>query len=97
MKVEVKIKSVGELTSGQKKDGSGTWFARDVILESNDGSLYPDEFVIRATGALAQSNSLAEGLCYLADISFSKREWNGRYFADIYLRNLEASQKENPF
>lgn len=97
MKIEVKIKSVGSLMSGQKKDGSGTWHARDLILECNDGSMYPDEFVVRVTGAVAQSESLATGNCYLADISFSTRAYNGRVYQDLYLRNLENSQSEEPF
>lgn len=77
--------------SGQKKDGSGTWYARELVLECNDGNMYPDEFIVRVTGAVAQSDSLATGNCYLADISFSTRAYNGRVYQDLYLRSLTPS------
>lgn len=97
MQIEVKVKSIGSLQSGDKKDGSGKWYARDIVLVCNDGSMYPDEFPVHVTGDTAQNGSIREGQAYLADISFSKREYKDRMYPELYLRNLGESQKDKPF
>jgi len=90
MTIEVKVKTIGQLQSGDKKDGSGKWYAREVVLEANDGSMYPDEFVVRISGDSAENCTLKEGGAYGAEICFSTREYNGRKFQDVYLRNIKA-------
>lgn len=88
MKLEVKIKTIGMLQSGDKKDGSGKWFARDLILETADGSMYPDEFVVRVTGSTAEKGEFEQNQLYQADISLYTREFKGRFYQDSWLRDL---------
>ena len=52
MKIKVKIKTIGHLEHGPKRDGSGNWSARNLILEE-DGSMYPDRFATRVSGEAA--------------------------------------------
>jgi len=108
MNLKVKIEAIGELQKGTKKDGSGDWYARDLVLVENDGSMYPDQFVVRITNDFAKDCTLSKEKVYEADISFSKREYNGRLFQDLYLRNIksltpnpsplgEGDEEERPF
>lgn len=97
MKILVKIGAIGGLQSGPKKDGSGDWYARDIVLVANDDSMYPDEFCVRITNDFAKNCTLEKDKVYEADISFSKREYNGRIFQDLYLRNIMgASPQPSP-
>ena len=96
MQIEVKVKSIANLQSGDKKDGSGKWYARDIVLVCNDGSMYPDEFVVRITGEFAQNCTLNENTVYDADISFSQRRYQDKVFQDLYLRNIKVSEAQ-PF
>ena len=96
MKLKVKIEAIGELQKGTKKDG-GEWYARDIVLVENDGSMYPDQFVVRITNDLAKDCTLSKDKAYEGDISFSKREYNGRLFQDLYLRNIKEDESEKPF
>lgn len=89
MKVKVRIKAIGNLESGSKKDGSGHWSARTMVLEE-DGQLYPDRFAVRLTGEAADNLQWKEGDYALATMSFSTRENNGRHYQDVYLKNLES-------
>ena len=88
MKVKVRIKSIGNLETGNKKEG-GTWAARTMVLEE-DGQLYPDRFAVRLTGEAAESLQWKEGDYALATLSFSAREHDGRHYQDVYLKNLES-------
>jgi len=94
MKIEVKVKAIGDLQSDDKKDGSGKWYARDVVLTANDGSMYPDEFPVRITGDFAQNCSLNIGDVCEADISFSTHAYNGKVYQDLYLRNITLKKEE---
>lgn len=87
MKIKVKIKSVGKIQHGQKKDGSGIWSARDIVLEEV-GSLHPDVFVARISGSTADNFQWQEGDIATASLMFSTREFNDRIFQDIYLADL---------
>lgn len=89
MKLKVKIKRIGAIERGQKRDGSGTWCARTIIL-TEDASLYPDEFTARISGEAAENLQWQEGNTAMATLSFSVREHNGNIYQDVYLRNLEA-------
>ena len=89
MKVKVRIKSIGNLESGNKKEGSGHWAARTMVLEE-DGLLYPDRFAVRLTGEAAENLQWKEGEYATATLSFSTREYNGRHLQDVYLKNLES-------
>jgi len=91
MLLEVTIKTIGALQSGEKKDGTGQWFAKDLVLEVNDGTRYPDEFAVRLTGENAQSDELKEGQTCMADISFSAREYKGRMYQDSWVRSLSPT------
>ena len=88
MKIKVRIKTVGKIERGEKRDGSGTWCARTIILEE-DGSLYPDRFVTRISGEAAENFQWEEGSTAMATLSFSVREHNERMFQEIFLSNLE--------
>lgn len=89
MKIKVKIKTIGHLEHGPKRDGSGNWSARNLILEE-DGSMYPDRFATRVSGEAAENFQWQEGTIALATISFSVREHNGNIYQDVYLKNLET-------
>lgn len=86
MKVKVRIKTIGNLETGNKKEG-GTWAARSMVLEE-DGQLYPDRFAVRLTGEGAENLQWKEGDYALATLSFTTREYNGRHLQDVYLKNL---------
>lgn len=90
MIMEVFLKSVGDLQSDEKRDGSGKWYARDLILEANDNTLYRDTFVVRYTGEKAIEPALEVGKLYQVEISFSTRSYAERTFQDMWLRNLVA-------
>lgn len=89
MVLQVKVKSIGNLQEGDKRDGSGKWYARDVVFAVNDGSMYPDEFLIRLTKDFAQNCPLSVNSLYNADISFSIDNYNGRQFQSSWLRKIE--------
>ena len=91
MTIDARIKAIGPLQSGDKKDGSGKWFSKDIVLEICDGTRFPDEYVVRLTGDNAQSPDIEEGKLCQADVSFSSREYKGRYYQDAWVRSLEIS------
>ncbi len=102
MILEVFLKSVGELQSDEKRDGSGKWYARDLVFEANDNTLYRDTFVVRYTGEKAIEPALEVGKLYQAEISFSTRNYGERTFQDMWLRNLVAvdapnAEEDKPF
>ncbi len=101
MNKEVFLKAISELQSGDKKDGSGKWYARDIVLEVNDKTLYRDTFVVRYTGEKAVECKLEVGKRYHAEISFSVRSTGNRTWQDMWLKRLEiveeTPQEEEPF
>lgn len=90
MKIRVKIKTLGPVESGQKRDG-GNWTARNLILEE-DGSYNPDRFIVRVSGERAENFQWQEGDVVDATIYFNVRtgEQSGRQYQDLYLANLES-------
>lgn len=90
MIIDARIKSIGSLQSGEKRDGSGKWFSKDIVLEICDGTRFPDEYVVRLTGENAQNPEIEEGKLCQADVSFSSREYKGRYYQDAWVRSLEV-------
>lgn len=95
MVIKVKVKTIGNLQEGDKRDGTGKWYARDIVLTVQDGSMYPDEFVVRLTKDHALNCNLSKDAVYSADISFSIRDFNGRQYQDSWLRKLE--EEAEPF
>ena len=90
MKIKVKIKKIGSIEHGTRRDGSGTWSARSIILEE-EGSLYPDTFVVRVSGEKAETLQWKVGDNALATLDFSVRENNEKMYQDVFLKNLEAA------
>ena len=89
MKIRVKIKTIGPIESGEKRDG-GTWKARNLLLEE-DGQFNADRFLVRLSGEKAENFQWQEGDVVDATIYFNVRtgEQTGRQFQDLYLANLE--------
>lgn len=88
MNKEVFVKSVSDLQSGDKKDGSGKWYARDIVLQANDNTLYRDEFLVRITGEDAKTAQIDVGRLYMAEMSFSVRQREERTYQEIWLKSL---------
>lgn len=101
MFIEVFLKSVGELQTKQKKDGSGMYTTRDIVLQVNDNSLYRDEFLIRLGGEKAESFNHEKGKLYSAEISFSVRTYEDKVYQELWLKNItpvDGLNKDNdPF
>lgn len=89
MKIRVKIKTIGPIESGEKRDG-GTWKARNLLLEE-DGQFNADRFLVRLSGEKAENFQWQEGDVVTATIYFNVRmsDQTGRQFQDLYLANLE--------
>lgn len=95
MNRNVFLKAVGELQSGDKKDGSGKWYARDIVVEANDNTLYRDTFVVRYTGEKAIEPAIQVGKLYQAEIVFATRTNGERVYQDLWLKSLTPVESAN--
>ena len=89
MKIRVKIKTIGPVETGKKRDG-GDWTARNLLLEE-DGQFNADRFLVRVNGEKATDFQWKEGDVVDATIYFNVRtsDQTGRQYQDLYLANLE--------
>lgn len=90
MKQKVTIQKLFPVQTGEKKDGTGMWKSRDAILKADDGAMYSDLFVVSIRGDKCEDGSLVEGGTYWAEISFGTREYNGKVYEELWLRNLKS-------
>ena len=94
MKIDCKIKSIGELRSGVNAKTGNTWHMLPVEIEwqeartHNDGTIFAidNTLVVDIAGDQAKNFTLSVGQAITIDVHFSVTDWNGKK-----LNNMRSS------
>lgn len=88
MFIEVLLKAVGEPQTKPKRDGSGDYVTRDIVLQANENSLFRDEFLIRLSGEKASAFNYECSKIYIAEICFSVRTYDNKVYQELWLKSF---------
>lgn len=91
MKIDCRIKSIGEHRSGVNAKTGNMWYAQSIEIEwqesrtRNDGTIYAIEnsLMVDIVGDYAKNFNLPVGQAVCIDIRFETTEWNGRRLNNI--------------
>lgn len=87
MTSKVKIKKIYDLERGMKRDGSGEWRSRVMVLE-DAGNLNPDERPVKCFGSDAENFPWHEGDIVIASWRERAPEFNGRVYQENTLVDM---------
>lgn len=83
------IASVAQVTSGLKQDGS-TWSRQDFVFEffENYSDQWPQRVLLSVMNDRINALNLQRGEKVKVNFTLGTREWNGRVFQDVRLREI---------
>lgn len=91
MTSKVQIKKIYRLVRGTKKDGSGEWVTRKVVL-TDYGCLNPDERPVKMFGSVAESFPWHEGDIVQASWQERVREYNDEPVQENILQDMRNNE-----
>lgn len=68
------------------------WKSREVVVESVQNALHPDQYVARLFGEAVDKFTAQEGEVIGIELRHSVREYNGRYYGEASIVDFEQVQ-----
>ena len=85
MKEKMKIVKLLATQSGTSQQTGKPWKSREVVVESVQNAMHPDQYVARLFAA-------QEGEVIGIELRHSVREYNGRYYGETSIADFEQVQ-----
>lgn len=92
-----KVLEAGDIRQGHSERSGKDWQAQDVVLEEvTDDTPYPNSFTTSLTGSDMKVDLQAGDELECTPFIMA-REWNGRHYNEVRVRNVTHLVKDRPF
>ena len=92
MKEKMKIVKLLATQSGTSQQTGKPWKSREVVVESVQNAMHPDQYVARLFGEAVDKFTAQEGEVIGIELRPSVREYNGRYYGETSIADFEQVQ-----